>query len=118
MVGGPKDLVWLHPEGREMSRDDWHDSSLATLGMFLNGTPLRSPGPRGEQQVDASVALWLHSGDDPVDVTLPDNDWVRSGEVVLSTAPSLTVGAPIRAGETITLDGPCVVVLRSFDPTG
>ena len=118
MVGGPKDLVWLHPEGREMSRDDWHDSSLATLGMFLNGTPLRSPGPRGEQQVDASFALWLHSGDDPVDVTLPDNDWVRSGEVVLSTAPSLTVGAPIRAGETITLDGPCVVVLRSFDPTG
>ena len=26
--GGPKDLAWLHPEGREMTGDDWHDDGL------------------------------------------------------------------------------------------
>ena len=112
MVGGPKDLVWLHPRGSEMSRADWHDADLATLGMFLNGTPLRSPGPRGEQQVDASFALWFTSTPAPVEVTLPSNAWVHAGEVVLSTDPGLAVGTPVREGQTITLDGPCVVVLR------
>ena len=26
--GGPKDLAWMHPEGREMDRRDWYDESL------------------------------------------------------------------------------------------
>ncbi|MGA8845958.1 MAG: glycogen debranching protein GlgX [Nocardioides sp.] len=112
MDGGPKDLVWLHPAGSEMSYEDWHDSDLRTLGMFLNGTPLRSPGPRGEQQVDASFILWFTSSATGVRVSLPSNDWVHAGEVVLSTDPSLTVGTPVLEGKTLALSGPCVVVLR------
>lgn len=110
--GGPKDLAWLHPEGREMTGDDWHDPSLSTLGMFVSGRPLRSPGPRGEQLVDASFVLWFHSGEKPVTVQLPDNDWVHAGEVVLSTDPELAVGTPVRMGEQLTLGGRTVAVLR------
>ncbi len=112
MVGGPKDLVWLHPSGREMTGDDWHDGALRTLAMFVLGRPLRSPGPRGEQQTDASFVLWLHAGDDAVDVLLPPNRWVQSGEVALSTDPDLPVGTLVHAGESMVLGGPCVVVLR------
>ena len=61
--GGPKDLAWLHPSGREMTGDDWYDPTLTTLGMFVSGAPLRSPGPRGEQQVDKSFAMFFNSGD-------------------------------------------------------
>ena len=60
IVGGPKDLAWIHPEGREMSADDWQDGSLHVVGMFVSGDPLRSPGPRGEQQRDSSFLLWLN----------------------------------------------------------
>ena len=112
MTGGPKDLVWLHPEGREMDGDDWHDDSLCTFAMFVLGRPLRSPGPRGEQQTDASFVLWFHSGDDPVDVLLPENEWVKSGEVALSTDPDLVQGTVVHAGQSLRLSGPCVVVLR------
>ncbi len=115
MTGGPKDLVWLHPEGREMTGDDWHDGSLRTLAMFVLGRPLRSPGPRGEQQTDASFVLWFHSGDEPVDVLLPENEWVQSGEVALSTDPDLVTGTVVRAGQQLRLSGPCVVVLRERD---
>ena len=110
--GGPKDLAWLHPAGREMAGDDWHDASLSTLGMFVSGRPLRSPGARGEQQLDASFVLWFHSGEQAVDVHLPDNDWVHAGEVVLSTDPALAVGTPVRMGETLTLGPRTVAVLR------
>ncbi len=112
MRGGPKDLAWLHPAGREMTGDDWHDASLTTLGMFVSGRPLRSPGPRGDQQLDASFVLWLHSGEEAVTVQLPDNDWVHAGEVVLSTDPELRTGTPVTMGERITLSPRAVAVLR------
>ena len=48
-AGGPKDLAWIHPEGREMHVDDWYDGGVRTLGMFVSGIPLRQPSARGEQ---------------------------------------------------------------------
>ena len=53
--GGPKDLMWLHPSGREMTGDDWADDALSIVGMLVTGAPLRSPGPRGEQEWDSVV---------------------------------------------------------------
>ena len=109
---GPKDVAWLHPSGREMTNQDWYDESLHVVGMFLSGDPLRSPGPRGEQQHDASFMIWLNGSADPVDVTMPEQQWVQQGEIVLATDPSLEVGQPVKAGDTITLDARSVAVLR------
>ena len=69
--GGPKDLAWMHPDGREMTPDDWHDDGLHTVGMFVSGDPLRSPGPRGEQLRDSSFVIWLNASADDVEVRLP-----------------------------------------------
>lgn len=110
--GGPKDLAWLHPDGREMTGRDWHDHSLQVVGMFVSGDPLRSPGPRGEQLHDRSFMIWLNAAAEPVTIALPVNDWVQTGEVVLSTAADLPPGAPIKAGDRITMDGRSVLVLR------
>ncbi len=110
--GGPKDLAWLHPDGREMTGDDWHDHGLATFGMFVSGSPMRSPGPRGEQQVDKSFVIWFNAGRSNVPITLPENDWVEAGEVVLSTDPTLTIGTPVKAGDRIQLRRQSIVVLR------
>ena len=70
--------------------------------MFVSGDPLRSPGPRGEQQVDASFLLWLNAGRAHVPITLPENDWVQAGEVVLSTDPKLPMGTPVKAGDRLS----------------
>ncbi|GAA3805778.1 glycogen debranching protein GlgX [Nocardioides panacisoli] len=115
IVGGPKDLAWLHPSGREMTDADWHDHGLHTIGMFVTGKPLRSPGPRGEQQLDASFLMWFHAGEAPVDVLLPENDWVSRGEIVLSTDPDLPVGETCEVGSTLKVGGRSVVVLKETD---
>jgi glycogen operon protein len=112
VTGGPKDLVWLHPEGREMTEDDWHDDSVRTIGMFVSGAPLRYPGPRGEQVVDESFVIWLNGGPDDVHIVLPENQWVHTGEVVLSTNSGVAVGTPVRAGDDLVLQGRSVLVLR------
>ena len=48
----------------------------------------------------------------PVEVTLPENQWVNHGEVVLSTDTGNPVGTPVAAGDELTLQGRSVLVLR------
>jgi glycogen debranching enzyme GlgX len=110
--GGPKDLAWIHPAGREMTGEDWHDPDLKVIGMFVSGNPLRSPGPRGEQQVDASFLFWFNGSDSPCEVCLPENQWVQRGSVVLSTDPDVQVGTELRAGARWNLGGESVVLLQ------
>ena len=110
--GGPKDLAWLHPSGREMAGDDWHDPDLRTIGMFVSGAPLRAPGRHGEQQVDKSFLLWFNAGWLPATITLPENDWVQTGEVVLSTDVRLPVGTQSRPATGSPSAAVRVVVLR------
>ncbi len=112
--GGPKDLVWVHPNGREMTGDDWSDNELAVVGMLVTGEPLRSPGPRGEQQWDSSFLIWLNAEAEPVTVALPDEHWDHAGEVAISTCPDHPVGTTVKPGEVLTLDGRTVVVLRQL----
>jgi glycogen debranching enzyme GlgX len=113
IVGGPKDIVWLHPTGREMTDQDWADESLRSVGAFVSGAPLRSPGPHGEQQIDNSFVLWFNAAAAPLEVTLPANDWVQLGEVVLSTDTAHPAGATVRAGATLTLGPKTVLVVLS-----
>jgi glycogen operon protein len=110
--GGRKDLVWLHPAGHEMTGDDWADNELSVVGMLVTGDPLRSPGPRGEQQWDSSFLTWLNAEAEPAEVTMPTDVWERTGEVVVSTCPDHPVGTKASPGEVLTLGARSVVVVR------
>ena len=102
----------MHPEGREMTGDDWQDPGLRVIGMFVSGDPIRSPGPRGEQVRDSSFMLWLNATDGDCEVTLPPNDWVQEGAVVLSTDPENPVGQPAKAGQALCLSARSLVLLQ------
>ena len=91
--GGPKDLAWMHPEGREMTDQDWYDDALHVVGMFVSGDPLRAPGPQGEQMRDRSFLLWCNAQSSDCGIRLPENEWVARGEVVLSTDPAHPTGS-------------------------
>ncbi|MDN5895224.1 MAG: glycogen debranching protein GlgX, partial [Nocardioides sp.] len=109
---GPKDLAWLLPSGREMTPQDWHDDQLHVVGMFVSGAPLRSPGPHGEQQVDQSFMIWFNASPGTVSLTLPENVWVQSGSVALSTDPARQLDEVLKTGDTVEMAGHSVLVLR------
>jgi glycogen debranching enzyme GlgX len=112
--GGPKDLAWIHAEGREMTEADWFDDRLRTFGMFVSGDPLRAPGPRGEQLRDSSFLLWFNAHGEPGKAKLPANQWVSTGEVVLSTDTAHPVGERLSAGEVIDIEPRSVIVVRQL----
>ncbi|HEY5421492.1 MAG TPA: glycogen debranching protein GlgX [Marmoricola sp.] len=112
MVGGPKDLAWIHPTGREMDGDDWDDTLLHVIGMFVSGDPIRDPGPRGEQQHDSSFLLWLNGSPVDCEVTLPENEWVQHGAVVLSTDPDNPIGTEAHAGGKLVIGPRSLVLLQ------
>jgi glycogen operon protein len=112
MVGGPKDLAWIHPKGREMDGEDWNDTLLHVIGMFVSGDPIRDPGPRGEQQHDSSFLLWLNGSPVDCEVTLPENEWVQHGAVVLSTDPDNPIGTEAHAGGKLVIGPRSLVLLQ------
>jgi glycogen debranching enzyme GlgX len=111
--GGPKDLAWVHPDGREMTEADWYDDRLRTFGMFVCGDPLRERGPRGEVLHDASFLLWFHARGSAGRVRLPDASWMPAAEVVLSTDPGQPCGRQVEAGAVLELAPRSMLVLRA-----
>jgi glycogen operon protein len=63
-ANGRKDIVWLHPDGREMNQEDWNDAGLRSFGccfgektcylLLLNG----APDPVIFQMQDQAGVLW------------------------------------------------------------
>ncbi len=110
--GGLKDVAWFAPTGAEMTDDDWRDTGRRSLGMFLNGAAIRSRGAHGEPLIDDSFLVWLHSGADELDVTLPDSRWGRRYDVVLDSAGQRAHGERHDSGARVTLASRSTVLLR------
>ncbi|CAM5610712.1 Glycogen debranching enzyme GlgX OS=Streptomyces alboniger OX=132473 GN=glgX PE=3 SV=1 [Streptomyces alboniger] len=66
------DLVWLRPDAREMTEDDWQRADAHVLGAFLNGDAIAEPDAQGEPVVDNSFLLLLNGFREPVVFRLPD----------------------------------------------
>jgi len=96
--GGLKDVYWLAPEGREMTREDWAEGARRALGMQLgNDAPDRQ-----------RFLILFNAAPEPLDFTIaPELDgeiWVSVFET--ASPRGLVRGAPslVEAGQTVTLE--------------
>ena len=117
---GLVDIAWFRPDGEEMSEEDWHQSS-PTIGMFLNGQAIASPGARGEHVVDDSFIVLFSAHFEPVGFMLP-SAWGERWEVVLDTAEPFIpeqhpdIERPVhKAGGCVELESRSLVLLRRLD---
>jgi isoamylase len=68
---GIKDILWLTPDGKEMTDEEWKQSSARCLGMFLAGKGLLEYGERGEQITDDNFLLLMNAHHEEIPFTLP-----------------------------------------------
>jgi isoamylase len=117
-VPGINDIDWFRPDGTEMTDEDWHKGYAKSIGVFLNGLAIASPGPQGERVVDDSFFVVFNAHHGRLNFTLPDHEWGERWVRVLDTSESALTPTrrQWRAGERIRAEARSVLVLRRADP--
>ena len=71
--GGVKDILWLQPNGTEMSEQEWDESSARCLGVYLAGDGLLNEiDSRGRPVHDVNFMILFNAHYERIDFTLPD----------------------------------------------
>jgi glycogen operon protein len=111
---GVSDVGWFAPDGQEMSEEHWQSGFAKSLGVFLNGEGIASPGPRGERVTDDSFCLLFNAHHEPLPFTLPARDWGRRWVPVLETTEALPreTDRVYEAGQPVPVEARSLVVLR------
>jgi isoamylase len=105
------DIVWLAMDGTPMEGSDWEHGGRS-LGMYLNGHGIPSTDEQGGRITDDHFLLYFNSGGEPSKVTLPTTEYAAAWDVEVDTASSCDPDRPHHAGETLTMEGRSMVVLR------
>jgi glycogen operon protein len=104
------DIVWLHPEGRTMTDDDWNGGQ-PVLAMYLNGSAIAGVDVTGGAITDDDFLLYFNGSSDPVELTLPPQEYAAAWDVVMDTAADAPAQDALAAGSQWTIQGRSALVL-------
>jgi glycogen operon protein len=68
---GVKDILWLRPDGKEMTDDEWNQPSTKTLGVFLSGEGLDEVDERGQPLHDNNFLMLMNAHFEEMPFQLP-----------------------------------------------
>ena len=68
---GIKDLLWIKPDGTEMSDEEWGHENARSLGSYLAGAGLAEMGRRGRPVRDDDFLILFNAHHDDIDFTIP-----------------------------------------------
>jgi glycogen operon protein len=66
-----KDILWLNPNGNELTDEEWQHSFARCLGLFLSGEGLDERDRQGRPVADDSFLLLLNAHSDAIPFRLP-----------------------------------------------
>ena len=107
-----RDIVWLRPDGHEMTDSEWDAHWVKSIAVRLDGSGLGETSDSGEAIADDDLLLLLNAHDDPVTFTLPDSPHATEWEILVDTRcaqqPELKHIAP---GATLDVTGKSLMLL-------
>jgi isoamylase len=114
LASGLPDSWWFRPDGRKMTRRDWANDGLRSIGLFLNGDEIPTRTRQGEDVSDESFLLLFNSHHEPVTFLLPPRRFGQRWKLELSTAePEIEEGERnFTARAEVTVQGRSIVLLR------
>ena len=110
--GRLKDVLWIRPDGQEMTPEEWEHEHARCLGIYLAGAAIDDVGRHGRPIDDDDFLVLFNAAAEDLPFTVPallGEDW----EPVIDTFEAM--GEPtarrVRAGEALTLRARSLVVL-------
>jgi isoamylase len=112
-----KDIIWLKPDGAEMTTQEWDEDFARCLGVFLSGDALLESDARGRPVHDASFLLLFNAHHDTIGFRLPeiklDGEWFAQIDTAFETGRPQLGALP--GGSEYPLQGRSLVLLRRID---
>jgi glycogen operon protein len=120
-----KDIVWLRPDGSEMTPGDWSTAWIRSLGVLLPASGLNEMDEHGRKQEDDTLFVMLNAYFDPVKFKIPaageQSDWqlLVTSEHVESPAPGKRLRW-LQSGQAVELCGRSLMLLKAVrrEPSG
>ncbi|MBP1649417.1 MAG: glgX [Bacteroidetes bacterium] len=72
---GVKGIMWLRPDGKEMTDEDRNVSHVRSIGMLLDGTAIDEPDERGGKILDDTFLILLNAYHENIEYCLPPGPW-------------------------------------------
>jgi isoamylase len=114
-----RDIAWFTPSGEEMQEQNWDDDFGKSIVVFLNGDAIAERDKRGERVVDDSFLMAFNAHHEPIEMTLPPQDYGSGWGLVVDSCAGTVDTTPmddvVPAGGTFTLPARSVVVLQRVD---
>ncbi|MHA3837998.1 glycogen debranching protein GlgX [Terrabacter sp. AAH1] len=80
------DIAWFTPDAQHMDDEAWSNGLAKSLMVFLNGSAIPEPDPRGQTIYDDSFLVMFNAHDEPLTFTLPDDEYGAEWIPVIDTA--------------------------------
>jgi glycogen operon protein len=111
-----KDIVWLNPDGHEMSDTEWDQSFVRCLGMILAGRALEEQNERGRVLVDDDLLVLLNAHHESIPFALPTFNGSTLWRAVIDTHydSGLAPETDYDAGKQYPLQGRSAALLVQF----
>jgi glycogen operon protein len=111
---GLPDIAWFAPDGSEMSDEDWDSGFAKSIAVYLNGQGIPDLDDRGQRVTDDSFVLFFNAHHEPIEFTLPAEQFSATWVVEIDTAAASDEEAQnYDAGAQVSVDARSVLVLRS-----
>jgi len=112
---GEKDVMWIRPDGQEMTEQDWGDPNNHILGMLIQGRATDEVNERGRPIFGDTILLLVNGGNRSRHITLPSME--ESGvwqEIVNTARPEIT--ARVVRTEGLNLTAHSLILARFGEP--
>jgi glycogen operon protein len=108
---GLPDVVWLRPDGNEMTDEDWERADAHALSVFLNGEEIPSHDRDGNPISGGSFLIFFNAHYEPIWFAIAAElgpNWT----VEIATDAGVAPGAPASSDEPISVTPRSIIVLR------
>ncbi|MEB3360029.1 MAG: glycogen debranching protein GlgX [Synechococcales bacterium] len=82
---GVTDISWHNPDGSEMNQEQWDVGYIKSIGVFLNGDKIPSPGDQGERISDNDFLMFFNAHYETIEFNLPELFQEYPWRVVIDT---------------------------------
>jgi isoamylase len=114
-----QDIVWVRPDGRRMTPDEWRAGWVRCIGLVLNGKTLDDVNAVGEPIQDDTFLLLLNPHEGPIDFYMPKLHDGAAWEICLDTSkPELPKRRLIGVAQPYELPPRSAALLREREAPG